>query len=77
VLDRSAALAADDELGAFARTLDGRYLFVDLRRPEVGDGFSWGRFGPRTEVRRHGYARLFAYAAPEQRPGLLARLLGR
>jgi hypothetical protein len=77
VLDRSAALAADDELGAFARTLDGRYLFVDLRRPEIGDGFSWGRFGPRTEVRRHGYERLFAYAAPEKRPGLLARLRAR
>ena len=40
-----------------------------------GDGFSWGRFGPRTEVRRHGHTRLFAMAPPEkrQRRGLFRR----
>jgi len=77
VLDRAAALAADDELRAFAESLDNRFAFVDLRRPEVGDGFSWGRFGPRTDVRRHGHARLFAYAEPQRKPGRLSRLLGR
>jgi hypothetical protein len=37
-------------------------------------GVSWGRFGPRTELRRHGYERLFAHAPPEKKPGLLSRL---
>jgi hypothetical protein len=76
-LDHGAALAADEELRAFAAELDERWTFVDLRAPEVGMGFSWGSYGPRTEVRRHGYERLFAYARPEQRPGFLSRLFGR
>jgi cell wall assembly regulator SMI1 len=74
-LDHAAALAGDESLRAFAAELDERFAFVDLRAPEIGMGFSWGRFGPRTEVRRHGYERLFAFARPEKRPGLLRRLL--
>ena len=76
-LDHAAALAGDEELRAFAASLDETFEFVDLRAPEVGTGFSWGRYGPRTEIRRHGYAPLFAHARPEQKPGLLGRLLGR
>jgi len=75
-LDHAAALAGDAELRAFAAGLDDRFTFVDLRRPVVGMGFSWGRHGPRTELRRHGYERLFAYAPPERKPGLLRRLFG-
>jgi hypothetical protein len=74
-LDRATALAGDDELRRFAESLDDRFTFVDLRRPQVGDGFSWGRHGPRTEMRRDGDARLYAYAAPEKKPGLLRRLI--
>jgi hypothetical protein len=74
VIDHAAALAGDDELRAFATTLDETFDFVDLRAPEIGAGFSWGRFGPRTEIRRHGCARLFAHARPEKKPGLLGRL---
>jgi hypothetical protein len=77
VLDQAAALAGGGELAAFAGELDESYLFVDLRTPEVGMGFSWGRFGPRTKVRRFGFERLFAYARPEKKPGLVSRLLGR
>jgi hypothetical protein len=73
---RSRALAADDALRAFAAQLDDRFQFVDLRAPEIGMGFSWGRYGPRTEVRRHGFQRLFAYAPPERKPGLLRRVFG-
>jgi cell wall assembly regulator SMI1 len=73
---RSAALAADDDLRAFAEQLDDRFEVVDLRSPEIGMGFSWGRYGPRTEVRRHGFLRLFAYAPPERKPGLLRRVFG-
>jgi hypothetical protein len=75
-LDRETALARDDELRAFADGLDDRFAFVDLREPEIGMGFSWGRYGPRTEVRRDGYRRIFAYARPEKQPGLLRRLFG-
>jgi hypothetical protein len=74
-LDRPAALAGDERLSAFAEKLDDRFTFVDLRSPPVGMGFSWGRYGPRTDVRRDGNERLFAYAPPERRPGLLRRLL--
>ena len=73
-LERSAALAGDEHLRAFAAELDDRFTFVDLRSPPVGMGFSWGRYGPRTDVRRHGHERLFAYAPPDKRPGLLRRL---
>lgn len=38
-------------------------------------GFSWGRHGPRTEVRRHGDERVFAYAAPLKR-SLWSRVTG-
>lgn len=74
-LDHAAALAGDEGLHAFATELDDRFTFVDLRSPPIGMGFSWGRYGPRTDVRRHGRERLFAYARPEKRPGLLRRLL--
>jgi hypothetical protein len=40
-------------------------------------GFSWGRYGPVTELRRGGYRRLFAYAPPDRKPGLLRRFLDR
>jgi cell wall assembly regulator SMI1 len=76
VLDHDTALAGDSDLRAFASELDDRFVFVDLREPEIGMGFSWGRYGPRTRVRRHGYERLFAYARPEQKSGLLRRLFG-
>ncbi|MFL5927546.1 MAG: SMI1/KNR4 family protein [Gaiellaceae bacterium] len=77
LLDRGAALAADDELRAFAATLDERFVFADLRAATPGRGFEWGRYGPRTEVRRHGFARLWALAPPERRPGLMQRRLRR
>jgi cell wall assembly regulator SMI1 len=76
-IGRAAALAGDESLRAFAASLDDHFQFVDLRAPAVGAGFSWARHGPRTDVRRHGYERLFAYAPPPPRPRLLERLLGR
>jgi hypothetical protein len=73
-LDHAAALAGDEPMRAFAAELDDRFTFIDLRSPPVGMGFSWGRYGPRTDVRRHGHERLFAYAPPEKKPGLFRRL---
>jgi SMI1/KNR4 family protein SUKH-1 len=71
------ALGGDEALRAFAEELGERYTFVDLRSADVGMGFSWGRYGRHTDVRRHGHERLFACAPPERTPGLLGRLFGR
>ena len=75
-IDHTAALAGDAELRAFADRLDERWQFVDLREPQIGMGFAWGRHGPRTELRRDGHVPLFAFAPPPRRPGLLKRLRG-
>jgi cell wall assembly regulator SMI1 len=77
-IDRETALEGDPELSEFAAGLDDTFVFADLREPEIGMGFSWGRFGPRTEVRRLGLERVFGYGPPEQAPkqGLLRRLFG-
>ncbi len=75
-LNHAAAAAGDEQLRSFAAELDERFVFVDLRSPEVGMGFSWGRYGPQTELRRYRYERLFAYAPPEKEPGLLRRMFG-
>lgn len=72
----AARASTDRELRAFAEALDESFTLVDLRHPEVGMGFSWGRHGPRTIVRRHGSVPLFATSAPKAR-GLWERLIGR
>lgn len=58
----AAATSADPDLHAFAESLPPGALVVDLRHPRTGDGLSWGRFGPRTPLFRHGELPLFAYA---------------
>lgn len=70
-----AAASGDLELAGFAAELGPGWTIVDLRDAVPGLGIAWGRYGPRTELRRHGDLQLFAYRAPEQR-GLLARLRG-
>src|SRR6266487_4091400 len=71
-----AARSSDRELKSFAENLEDSFLFADLRRAVVGDGFSWGRFGPRTVVRRHGEKALFACQKPPPKKTLLKRLFG-
>jgi hypothetical protein len=56
-----AAQTRDPDLMDFANSLGDNYLFIDLRDPNVGDGFSWGRYGPRTENKRFQDKRIFAY----------------
>ena len=70
------AASEDADLRAFAATLDPSFEIVDLRGAKVGFGFSWGRYGPGTLVRRFGSLPLFAYQKPEKKPGLLKRLFG-
>ena len=43
------------------RELEEDYRIIDMRRPKVGDGFSWGLSGPETLLRRYGYQTMFAY----------------
>lgn len=61
----------DSELKTFAESLDETWLIVDLRSPVLGDGFSWGRYGPSTAVKRFGEKRIFAY----QKKTLLRRIV--
>jgi len=63
------ALAADDLLRPFAATLDERSVVFDLRAASPGAAFEWGRFGPRTIVRRFGFEPVFACAPPPRAPG--------
>lgn len=63
----------DPHLSAFAKELDSSFQVVDLRNPRVGFGFSWGRYGPNTVVRRFGTEPIFAY---QIRYGFLKRLFG-
>lgn len=64
--------STDPDLAAFARELNDSYQIIDLRQPKIGDGFSWGRYGPKTVVKRFGYQPIFAY----QKKNFLRRLLG-
>jgi cell wall assembly regulator SMI1 len=77
VIEPAEALASSDpEIREFAEQLGPSFQIIDLRDAPIGMGFTWGRYGPRTEVRRHGDLPIWAYARPEQRPGLLKRLFG-
>ena len=63
-IPRDEALAGDPVLAAFAAGLGEDDVVVDLRDAAPGTGFEWGVHGPGTEVRRDGYAPVFAVAAP-------------
>jgi cell wall assembly regulator SMI1 len=77
VIDQStAATSTDSALRAFAAGLPEHFQIVDLRSVDPGMGFSWGRYGPWTDVRRHGYERIFGYAKPPSRV-FFAKLFGR
>jgi cell wall assembly regulator SMI1 len=67
------AKSKDMQLRAFAESLGGMFQIIDLRNPKLGDGFSWGRYGPQTVVRRHGQERIFAY---EVRKSVFGKLFG-
>lgn len=74
VLSYEQCLQSDDPvLSAFTRELDDSFQIVDLRQAKPGDGFSWGRYGPRTVVKRYGMHAVFAYKKPKS---LISRLFG-
>ena len=68
----TAEIATDLVVAAFAAELGPGWIVVDLREAVPGLGIAWGRFGPRTELRRCGDLQLFAYREPEKR-GLFSR----
>jgi cell wall assembly regulator SMI1 len=61
----------DADLRQFAQELDSTFQIIDMRDQKIGMGFSWGRYGPRTAVRRFGNMPIFAYQKP---PSLLRRI---
>ncbi len=63
--------SSDPEIRTFAESLDETWQIIDLRNPVLGDGFSWGRYGPKTVVKRFGSRRIFAY----QKRSLVRRVL--
>jgi hypothetical protein len=67
----------DPELCRFAETLSPAFQIIDMRNAPVGFGFSWGRYGPGTVLRRQGAHPIFAYERPQGRKGPFARLFGR
>ena len=66
--------SGDNELGAFVPEWGDTFQYIDMREPSVGCGFSWGRYGPRTVIKRHGTLPIFAY---EKKRGLFSRLISR
>ena len=77
VITQRDALGSDDSvLREFAVTLPPDAMISDLRAAHMGDGFAWGRYGPRTTNLRCGTERIWAVVRPPHR-SLLSRLFGR
>ena len=68
------ALSLDSELADFARQLGPDWTLIDLRKPTPGDGFSWGRYGPNTEIRRHPSLCIVALRKPPSKPSFWSKL---
>ena len=66
--------SADPILSGFAGELGESFQIIDLRLARPGDGFSWGRYGPKTQIQRFGTHAVFAYQKPKS---IISRLLGR
>jgi SMI1 / KNR4 family (SUKH-1) len=66
--------SGDGVLRAFAASLPPAALVADLRSPTLGQGFSWGRFGPKTQIRRAGLERVWALIPPERKRGFLSSI---
>ncbi|HEX6802998.1 MAG TPA: SMI1/KNR4 family protein [Terriglobales bacterium] len=61
VLSFESCIASQDpDLRDFAQSLNEKWEFIDLRNPKLGEGFSWGRYGPKTRTKRFGEKRIFA-----------------
>jgi hypothetical protein len=72
-----ATSSSDGKLSKFAAQFDESWKFADMRNVPIGMGFSWGRFGPNTEIRRMGSEPVFAYRKPPKEPGFMSKLFGK
>lgn len=70
-----AVASLDCDLRTIAASLGSDFEIIDLRKAPIGMSFSWGRYGPKTEVRRCGPEPIFAYRRPEKK-SVMSRLLG-
>jgi hypothetical protein len=70
---QDARQARDDVVSSFAEQLPENFRVADLRSLTVGSGFSWGKAGPATDIRRNGSALIFG--VEQKAPGLLHRIL--
>jgi len=66
--------SSDPILREFAASLDPSFEIIDLRDAKPGDGFSWGRYGPYTVVKRYNNHPVFAY---QRKKGWFQRLFGK
>jgi cell wall assembly regulator SMI1 len=64
----------DPEILDFVKSLPPNFHIADLRSKETGSGFSWGRAGPDSEIRRNGNA--FIFGVRQKAKGPLRRLFG-
>jgi hypothetical protein len=67
----------DPVLLEFKAQLGEGWIIVDMRHPQPGFGFSWGRSDPQTDLKRFGEERIFAYYRPPKKPSIFDRLFGR
>lgn len=72
----NALVSSDPDIRIFAAGLDSGFELIDLRDAPIGMGFSWGRYGPNTEVKHFESKPIFAYRRP-QKTSFLGRLFNR
>ena len=72
---QDARVGHDAVVSKFAEQLPDNYHVADLRSREVGSGFSWGKAGPRADIRRNDTELVFG--VEQTAPGFLARMLSR
>lgn len=69
--------STDQNIANFAKSLEDGFEIIDLRNCKIGEGFSWGRYGPRTELMRYQTLPIFAYRKVKKEGGFFSKLFGR
>ena len=67
---RDAQSVPDVVVSKFAEQLPESFCVADLRSKEVGSGFSWGKAGANTDIRRNGADLLFGVEQSRRRSSL-------